>query len=286
MRRRSAAIAALGSMLLGLATAGEAQMREAQMRIERVPPPAIQTVTAPLPVGVEADVYCAGWVGEANERFPGSIVSGERVDNQRSYIQGDIMYLDIGARQGVEAGQEYWIVRPARTVYRWGSVLDVLGRVYETPGRLRVICALEKGSIAEIVLSCGETEVGDFILPFEPVPIPLVRRTRPLTSCDPPTQKVLGHIVDVRDAITPLSTNTVVFLDLGENDGLNPGDFLTVYRTAPSSFASKYDGGRVHADVRTILGEVAVLTTKPGAAVGIITSMRDTMAVGDLIELK
>jgi hypothetical protein len=281
MRRQEAAIAAFGFVLLGLATAAEAQTK-----IERVPPPASQAVTAPLPIGVEADVYCAGWVGEPNERFPGSIVSGEKVDNQRSYIQGDIMYLDIGARQGVEAGQEYWIVRPTRAVYRWGSVLDVLGRVYETPGRLRVICALEKGSIAEIVLSCGETEVGDFILPFEPVPIPLVRRTRPLTSCDAPTEKVLGHIVDVRDAITPLSTSTVVFLDLGERDGLSPGDFLTVYRTSPSSFASKYDGGRVHADVRTILGEVAILTTKAGASVGIITSMKDTMSVGDFVELK
>jgi hypothetical protein len=281
--RRLVTRAAVGAVLLGFAAASKAQPGQ---KIERVPPPATQAVSAPLPVGIEADVYCSGWVGEPNERFPGSVTSAERVDNQRSYIQGDILYLDIGTNDGVEAGQEFWLVRPSRAVYRWGSVLDVLGRVYETPGRVRVICAQQKASIAEIVLSCSDAEVGNFVLPFEPVPIPLVRRTRPLTSCDAPTEKPTGHIVDVRGAITPLSTDTVVFLDLGEKDGLNPGDFLTVYRTAPSSFASKYGEGHRHADVRTILGEVAILTTKTNTSVGIITSMKDTMAVGDSVEVK
>jgi len=281
--RPSAARAALGAVLLTFTAGSQAQT--VVSKVERVPPPALVTVSTPLAVGVEADVYCAGWVGEANEKFPGSIFSAERVDNQRSYIEADLLYLDIGTDNGVEAGQEYWLVRPERLVYKFGSVINVLGRVYRTPGRVRVICAQEQAAIAEIVLSCGEAEVGDLILPFEPVPIPLVRRTRPLTSCDGPTQKVVGHIVDVRDAITPLSTDTIVYIDLGEKDGLNPGDFLTVYRIGPSSFAA-YGDARRRSDVRTILGEMAILTTKSNTSVGIITSMRDTMLVGDFAELK
>ena len=36
----------------------------------------------------------------------------------------------------------------------------------------------------------------------------------------------------MKDRATPVGTDSVVFLDLGEEDGLYPGDFLTVYRHA------------------------------------------------------
>ena len=144
-----------------------------------------------------------------------------------------------------------------------------------TPGRVRVLCAQEKASIAEIIYSCNEVEVGDFVAPFEPVPVPLVRRTRPATICDTPNGKAIGHVVDTRDAVTPVGTDTVVFLDLGEQDGLNPGDFLTVYH--PSTQA---------VGVRTVLGEAAILTTRARSSVAIITSMVDFIAVGDAVEVK
>jgi hypothetical protein len=138
-----------------------------------------------------------------------------------------------------------------------------------------VICAQERSAIAEISYGCADTQIGDFVIPFEPVPVPLVRRTQVATMCDVPNGKVIGHIVETRDAVTPVGTDSVVFLDLGEADGLNPGDFLTVYR--PSGRAE---------GVRTILGEASILTTRARTAVAIITSMSDTMGVGDAVELK
>ena len=71
-----------------------------------------QTVTGPIPIGVEADVYCSGYLGEPAEVFPGAIVSAEKEKNQTFFMQGDIVYLDIGERDGVQAGMEFTIVRP------------------------------------------------------------------------------------------------------------------------------------------------------------------------------
>ena len=243
-------------------------------RIERIVR-APQTVTGPIPIGVEADVYCSGYLGESAEVFPGAIVSAEKEKNQTFFMQGDIVYLDIGARDGVQAGMEFTIVRPQQTVNKWNSDIEVVGRVYLTPGRLRVICAQERSAIAEISYGCADTQIGDFVIPFEPVPVPLVRRTQLATMCDVPNGKVIGHIVETRDAVTPVGKDTVVFLDLGEADGLNPGDFLTVYR--PSGRAE---------GVRTILGEASILTTRARTSVAIITSMSDTMGVGNAVELK
>jgi hypothetical protein len=232
-------------------------------------------ISPPLPIGVEADVYCTGWIGDADDTFPASIFSAERVDSKQGFLEGDIVYINAGAKQGITAGQEFWVVRPARTVYRFGSVLDVLGRVYQTPGRVRVLCAQDDAAIAEIVLSCSDVNVGDALLPFEPVPVPLVRRTVPLSSCDPSTGKLSGHIVDDFDRVTAIVKNSVIYLDLGEEDGVMPGDFFSVYRIPSREYP-----------VRIMLGEASILTTRKKTSVAIITSMRDTMYVGDRVEMK
>jgi len=243
-------------------------------RIERVVK-APQTVSGPIAIGVEADVYCSGYLGEPAEVFPGAIVSAEKEESQTFFMQGDIVYLDIGERDGVRAGMEFTIVRPQQLVNKWHSDVDVVGRIYLTPGRVRVLCAQEKSSIAEISYGCFDTQIGDFVVPFEPVPVPLVRRTQVATICDTPNGKVIGHIVENRGAVTPVGTDSIVFLDLGEGDGLNPGDFLTVYRPSP------------HAEgVRTILGEASILTTRARTSVAIVTLMSDTIYVGDSVELK
>ena len=234
-----------------------------------------QTVTGPIPIGVEADVYCSGYLGETAEVFPGAIVSAEKEKNQTFFMPGDIVYLDIGERDGVQAGMEFTIVRPQQLVNKWHSDIEVVGRIYVTPGRVRVICAQERSSIAEISYGCFDTQIGDFVVPFEPVPVPLVRRTQVVTMCDVPNGKVIGHIVENRGAVTPVATHSVVFLDLGEADGLNPGDFLTVYR--PSGRAE---------GVRTVLGEASILTTRARTSVAIVTLMSDTIYVGDAVELK
>jgi hypothetical protein len=257
-----------------LAREGAAASAAPQSRLEKVGrPPA--PISGPLPVGVEVDVYCSGYLGDRDEAFVGRIVNAEKERNQSMFMAGDVIYLDIGAENGVQAGMEFTIVRPSRLVNRWGSEREVQGRIYMTPGRVRVLCAQERSSITEIIYSCNEVEVGDFVAPFEPLPVPLVRRTRPMTICDTPNGKPVGHVVDTRDAVTPVGTDTIVFLDLGEQDGLNPGDFLTVYH--PSTQAE---------GVRTVLGEAAILTTRTRSSVAIITSMVDFIAVGDAVEVK
>ncbi len=245
-----------------------------ESRLEKIVRPP-QIVTGPIPIGVESDVYCSGFLGEPAEVFPGAVVSAEKEKNQSIFMQGDIVYIDIGERDGVRAGMEFTIVRPQQLVNKWGSDIDVVGRIYLTPSRLRVICAQERSSIAEISYGCADTQIGDFILPFEPVPVPLVRRSQVATMCDTPNGKVLGHIVETGGAVTPVGAESIVYLDLGEADGLNPGDFLTVYR--PSTRAE---------GVRTILGEASILTTRAQTSVAIITLMSDTIYVGDTVELK
>jgi hypothetical protein len=231
---------------------------------------------APFPVGWEDDVYCTGWIGSAEEPVTGRIVAAEYEDSRTMYATGDIVYADVGAADGLVAGQEFQVIRPAHTVYKVDSVLDTIGRFYETPGRVKVVCVQEKTAILEFTESCTPSQIGDLLIPFEPIPIPLVRASAPYTQCDPPSGKTTGRIVETKDRAVPVGTDTVVFLDLGEADGVFPGDFLSVWRPRADAALG----------LRTMLGEVGVLWTKEHTCVAKVTSMIDTMGVGDFVELK
>jgi hypothetical protein len=237
--------------------------------------PVAKQPLAPLPIGTEFDMYCSGFIGPENQEWVGSVVSAAGVNAQSIFMETDIMYVDIGANRGVLPGQEFVVYRPDQVVYKHGSVTDSIGRIYQAEAKARVICVQDDSSILELTRSCDSVEVGDVLLPFEAQPIPLVRRTRPLTACEPGTGKVTGHIIEVKDRATPVGDKSVVYLDLGDDEGLAPGDFFTVYRT----------NGQARG-VRTILGELAVLKTQGHTAVAVVTSMHDVMFAGDEIEAK
>jgi hypothetical protein len=278
MRHRLAAVGFLAIAALPV-HAADVRNREAAAILPQVQvsvgTPVAKQPLAPLPIGTEFDMYCSGFIGPENQEWIGAVVSAAGVDAQSIFQETDIMYIDVGANRGVLPGQEFLVYRPDTVVYQYGSVTDEIGRIYNTQGRGRVICVQEESAILELTRSCDSVEVGDFLLPFEAQPIPLVRRTRPLTSCEPGTGKITGHIIEVKDRATPVGDKSVVYLDLGENEGLAPGDFFTVYRTRGQAKG-----------VRTILGELAVLKTQSHSAVAVVTSMHDVMFTGDEIEAK
>lgn len=257
-----------------LPQAAPAQEAPQPQKIEYIEP-VVSVQRGPIAIGVDSDVNCSGWIGSVDEKFPGTIFSADGMESRRSFYFGDIVYINLGKKQGVAAGQEFWIVRPETTIESPVSERVVVGRLYVTPGRIRVICALEEDSIAEIVASCSDAAIGDNILPYEPIPLPLVRRAAALTACDPPSGKVTGHVVYIIDAASHAGKESVVYLDLGENDGLAPGDFFTAFRPRSSA------GG-----TRTVLGEIAILKTTPTTSVAKVMDASDFVVIGDLVELK
>ena len=282
------AMVALSAVVLSLPVAGAGARRLPEAAPLPVPQEAVEepavieelsadrsTRSQPFPVGFEDDVYCAGWIGVENEPVTGQIAAAEYEDSRHMFGVGDIIYSDVGAREGLMPGQEFQVIRPGHDVYRVDSYTDTIGRFYHTPARLKVVCVQDTTAILEITESCEPSYIGDLLIPFEPIPIPLVRSSAPLTQCDRPSGKITGHIVEVKDRATPVGADSVVFLDLGEEDGLYPGDFLTIFRT-------RNDSGTI----RTLLGEAAVLWTKGRTCVAKVTSMVDYMGRGDLVELK
>ena len=93
--------------------------------------------------------------------------------------------------------------------------------------------------------------------------------------CDPASGKTSGYIVSSDGWESGLAVANLVQINLGRDDQLQPGDFLTVFRD------SSLEG-----QGRMVLGELAVLTTEGHTATARVVAMRRSMEVGDKVEIR
>ncbi|MGK2859965.1 MAG: LysM peptidoglycan-binding domain-containing protein [Thermoanaerobaculia bacterium] len=235
----------------------------------------------PMPLGKEADIYCYGYLATEDESLPNSIRMFE--DLETRYVEraleqtagitvGDIVFVDGGTATGITAGETYLVVMPWKVVNH-PVTKERVGRHYDFRGQLKILCANEYDSTAVVVQSCKDMHVGDKLKPMPQIPIPIVRRPEMVTYCDPESDKAQGYIVNAKDHEFVLGEGSVVEINLGRDDMVEPGTFLTIFRDNP------YGGERV------LLGELGVLTAEGRTATGMITQMRYSMEVGDRVEV-
>jgi LysM repeat protein len=235
----------------------------------------------PVPLGTEADVYCYGYIGDANEPMPNSIDSYEEtevrsapgaIDQGSPGSTGDLVYINGGTATGLTAGETYMLIEPGDAIVhpRTGNVI---GQHYNYQGQVRILCADETRSRGVITQNCREIHVGARLKPMPQIPIPIARIPDLPGFCDSPTGRAAGYIIDSQDWDLALGEGNLVQVNLGHDDQVQPGDFLTVYRDAPG-----------HG--RQVLGEIGILTTQAHTATGRIVSMRLAMYVGDSVEAR
>ena len=238
----------------------------------------------PLALATEADIYCYGYIGDPNEPMPNFIASHENIDVKYvpgyipslpgSATTGDLVFVHGDASTGLVAGETYLLVLP-EVVIPHPVTHQPLGMQYDYIGQARVLCTEDGRSRAVIVQACREIPIGTRLKPLPQLPIPIARVPELPQWCDPPTGKTSGYIVDSRGWELGMVEGTLVQVDLGRDDQLQPGDFLTVSR--PSE----------HPDQpMMVLGQLGVLTTESRTATAIVISVRRELHIGDRVELR
>lgn len=259
----------------------------------REQPAQATTESGPQPLGFESDVHCFGYLGETSEKFVAQVVSAESVAEQIDYTTSDLLYVNGGHDRGLKIGDEFWLVTPEATVTHPHTGKD-LGRFHQFRGRGVVETLEGRTASLRVTSSCTDIPMGAFLKPFEPIPIPLARKTPPAVAGDPPSGKAKGRIVFTRDGIVAVGADHTVIVDLGVAHGVEPGDFLTVYRYSKGSDDARPVGGYwvnvtpvAPGEVpRTYLGEVAILSVGDRWALGRISDSYRLIEVGDEVELK
>lgn len=244
----------------------------------------VTPVSGPVALGTEADIYCYGYIGHPDEPMPNWVESHE--DYEIKYVPrsdpelaanaatGDLIYIHGDATTGLTAGETYLAVLPTELVYH-PVTGELMGRQYDYIGQIRIICTETGRSRAIVTESCTEIPIGTRLKPFPQLPIPIARIPELPAWCDPPTNRTTGYIVDSRGWDLGLVEGHLVQVDLGREDQVEPGDFLTVFR--PSERADQ---------PRVVLGEIGILTTEERTATGIIVAARREMLIGDQVEAR
>jgi len=185
----------------------------------------------PVPVARRSEMVCGGFIEQQSPVGQPQIVGAEQERERRVFGQGDLVFIDAGAQQGVRVGQEFEVTRPrgqfrSKFSRKGGS----LGVYTQEVGQLRVIRVRDHVSVAEVTSSCSTLLLGDTLRPVPPSASPAARADANLDRFAEPSGKQTGHIVLARDGREMLSRDQVVFIDLGAEDNVKVGDYLTVFR--------------------------------------------------------
>ncbi|MGH9368565.1 MAG: hypothetical protein ACRD3M_12915 [Thermoanaerobaculia bacterium] len=250
--------------------------------------------SAPRPTGYESDLYCFGYLGGSADAFVARVTGATDVAEQVDFVTNDLLYVDSGADRGLQPGDEYWLVTPQDEVLSPATGKS-LGRFYQYRGRGVILCITGRSATIRVTDSCTDIPMGAYLKKFEPIPIPLARKSPPAVACDPPSGKPQGRIVYSRDGVVALGQDADVILDLGFANGLEPGDFLTIYRYSTGRVYGIQPQGTYWVNVppppgveipRTHLGEISVLEVGDRWSIGRITDSYRLIEVGDEVELK
>jgi hypothetical protein len=210
-----------------------------------VPTPQVIVPAAkePLQVAGRSKLFCAGYI--RLQRLPQmpEIVGAREEQEKRTFSDGEVVYLNAGSRQGIKEGQNFQIIRPrgdVKGVHR--DKKGFLGTYIQEVGQLQVFRVMEDISAAQITSSCGDMVLlGDLLTAIPDRVSPLQRTDAAIDRYAGPTGKRTGRLMMAKDSREMVTSNDVVYIDLGVEDNVKPGDYLTIYRPLGTGNLTRVD---------------------------------------------
>lgn len=197
---------------------------------ERKPTVIVSEATRNLPVAGANNLYCAGYVQTGKVDTSRKIVGAENEQEQNIYAQGNNVFINLGANKGVKVGDMFAVVRPrGRVETRWTKKGD-LGFLVQEVGALEVVKVQNETAVARVKTSCDNLLLGDLLQPIPVRSSPTFQKRPALDTFADPSGRAKGRIFLARDGQEVLTRDNIVYIDLGSEDGVAVGDYLTVYR--------------------------------------------------------
>ncbi len=239
---------------------------------EKPLPPA--PVPALQPVASFTDMHCSGYI-ESSHTASGMKIVGREESKKEGLAEGDIVYMNHGFVDGVKGGDSFFIVRAQRSIDH-PKTGEKFGVEIARLGELQVIAVQENTSTAQITFSCSDVNMGDELLPYHDIPIPMTEGSTFERYNTEFSGNPTGYIIDSRDGLDVLGEGHIVYIDMGTNAGVKPGDYLRIYRENP-------DGANLP---RIMLGEAVILTVQPESSTTKIVESVKEIFPADEVELK
>lgn len=184
----------------------------------------------PMTVAGRNNLYCAGYVQTSPINTDNKIVGGLEEQERFNYVQNDVVYVNMGANKGLNVGDMLAVVRPRGQVdTRWTQKSD-LGFLVQEVGALEVIRVKNDVSVARVRSSCETFLLGDLVQPVAQRTSPMHQSRGPLDQFADGTGKATGRLFMARDGAEMVTRDQIVYIDLGAEDNVRVGDYLTIFR--------------------------------------------------------
>jgi hypothetical protein len=255
---------------------------EAQQMIEREPPaaPAAEPALAAAPAAEPAaepestprlitlnNNHLSGFVTPQQLEAAASVVEG--FTSKQMHSVSDEVYVGLGEGQA----------QPAEILqaYRGDEkILDpetrrVLGYHVELLGRIEVTQVHPETSTGIVRQSTSEIELGDRVMPYEPIPHEVEVRRAPAD--------LQGRIAFIAKSRTQMAQEDYVFLNRGSDHGLALGAAVEAYRPG-RSVRETVRGENVMLPERPI-AQLIVVRVGPNAATAVVLHSETELEIGD-----
>lgn len=187
------------------------------------------------------NVFCAGYIQTSPINTSFSVVGADNESDQFVYSEGQMVYVNRGANSGVKAGDVYSVVRPRGQFKSKFSKKGKLGFYVEEVGSVEIVKVKDSVSVAQVKTSCGEFLLGDLLQPMESRIAPEFTQRPELDLFSESSGKAAGRIIMARDHREHLSRDQIVYIDLGAEDNVKTGDYLTIFRPLGKTKIVKMD---------------------------------------------
>ncbi len=217
-------------------------------KMERRPKMKMDDSKKTYPVAAGKNLYCAGYIQSSPIDEKIEIVGGEQEQDRYTFLNGDYIYINAGADQGVKVGEKFSVIRPRGKMTSRFTKKGNLGKYVQELGEVEVISIKEKVSVVKILSACEMVLLGDLLVPAQEKFSPLQRSETLLNRFAEPNGKATGRIVLSRDTLETVSTNQIVYIDLSVDDNVKVGDYLTIYRPLGKGNITGYKDGEIVRD--------------------------------------
>lgn len=184
----------------------------------------------PTKVAERNNLYCAGYVQSSAMDTERKLIGAVEEQDGFLFSQHNEVYINAGANRGVNVGDVFSIVRPRGQVKtRWTSK-GSLGQYVQEVGTVEVIRVKSEVSVARVKSSCDTLLLGDLVQVWQARVSPDYVERAALDRFADPSGKAKGRLFMARDSQEMITRDQIVYVDLGAEDNVRVGDYLTIFR--------------------------------------------------------
>jgi len=214
-----------------------------------------------------------GFIAGSDFNPSGFIIAGQH--NRQIFAEDDLVYTDIGRNLGGKVGDRFTIFKNYGTVSHPLTNV-ILGNRVAPLGTLQLTEIEQKSSKALITSSFMEIEPGSSLLPYRNL-----KKEITLTASD---RDLNGYIVETGTGSKAIAANDIAYIDLGEKQGVKPGNLLYVVRKAETEI--KFYSGVEYDLPVDVLGALIVVESAENTSTVLVVKSIDTIYKGDRVEMK